>query len=520
MEINRFIYFGKVLDNDDVDRLGRLRVVPLDENQKVIETSIPDACALKNNGNTIGIKDSCKWTKDDPFLVKPLLPFTLSHSPKVDELVMLIYPITQDPHATIKKYVDNFKYYLPMSPTIPHRVIYENFNVTKSNTPMGDNVKQSKSYKEVNGYIPKSLYGLFPEPGDNAILGRGTSDIIFKENDLILRAGKTLNLTPPNSGQPTVYDKRAFLQMSVFKSRTIVEPTLPSERIFNQYPNLSYIHEWDIINPENEQNVFRAKVRVYEIKSNDEKINTKNFKLNTNIDSIISASRIVKQLDIDGESFENTITKINNFLNEWNSATFDYGGKSPFPFAFRPSKLTYERWTNTNNLNSAGPELIEGINITRFFNNIKLNQGAKDFGFGILYSKDVSAPPLKMTKGNIKPKSISSTPVTYSIMGSDKIYLLSHESTTTKGSINLRDTIYGIKEDKLSNIQELTEPMVRGDALMDLLNLICKFLVAHVHPYHGLPPVPTAQDGTLSSDILQKILNANQTILNENIRIN
>ena len=132
MELNRIIYFGKVIDNDDIDRLGRLRVVPLDENQKVIEVSIPDKCALKSNGETIGIKDSCKWTKDDPFLVRPLLPFTLNVTQKTDELVMLVYPIAQNPHSTLKRYIDNFKYYLPMSPTTPNRVIYENYNVTKS----------------------------------------------------------------------------------------------------------------------------------------------------------------------------------------------------------------------------------------------------------------------------------------------------------------------------------------------------------------------------------------------------
>jgi hypothetical protein len=520
MELNRIIYFGKVLDNDDIDRLGRLRVAPLDENQKVIEVSIPDKCAVKSNGTTVGIKDSCKWTKDDPFLVRPLLPFALNVTPKTDELVMLVYPIAQNSHSTFKRYTDNFKYYVPMSPTTPNRAGFENYNVTKSNTPLGDNIKQSKSYKEVGGVIPKSIFGLFPEPNDNAILGRGSTDIILKEDDLLLRAGKTLNLVPSDSGQPSVYDKRAFLQMSVFKSRTVIERVQQTEKRTIQYPNLAYLIEWNIVNPENEQNAFRTNVRVYEIKSNDEKINTKNFKVDTDIKTIIDSSKIVKQLDTGPDSFDNTITQINNFLNEWNNAKFEYGGKSAFPFAFRPARSLFLKWTDTNNLNSAGSELIEGINISKFYNNIKLNPGAKDFGFGILYSKDTPNPPIKKTKSSIRPENISSKPVTYGVLGSDKIYLLSHESATQKGSIDLRDTIYGIKEDKLARIQQLTEPMVRGEALMDLLNLIVKFMIAHVHPYHGLPPVPTAQDGTLASDILQKILNSNQTILNQNIRIN
>jgi hypothetical protein len=61
---------------------------------------------------------------------------------------------------------------------------------------------------------------------------------------------------------------------------------------------------------------------------------------------------------------------------------------------------------------------------------------------------------------------------------------------------------------------------MRGEKTLDLMNLIVKFLLSHVHPYHGLPPVPVGQDGTKSEDILQKLLDAPNTILNQNIRIN
>ena len=69
-------------------------------------------------------------------------------------------------------------------------------------------------------------------------------------------------------------------------------------------------------------------------------------------------------------------------------------------------------------------------------------------------------------------------------------------------------------------LEESTNSMVRGEKLMDLLSLMVKYMVAHVHPYHGVPPVPTATDGTLAADILQKMADAANTILNENIRIN
>jgi hypothetical protein len=79
----------------------------------------------------------------------------------------------------------------------------------------------------------------------------------------------------------------------------------------------------------------------------------------------------------------------------------------------------------------------------------------------------------------------------------------------------------GISQDYLvKNVLPNTDPMVRGDELIKFMNLVIKFLVSHVHPFPGLPPVPTATDGTQSAVILQQLQNASETILNQNIRIN
>ena len=62
--------------------------------------------------------------------------------------------------------------------------------------------------------------------------------------------------------------------------------------------------------------------------------------------------------------------------------------------------------------------------------------------------------------------------------------------------------------------------MVRGEQLMELINLIVRFLVTHTHAYPGLPPVPITQDGTKAQDILSELQNAVNKILNGNIRLN
>jgi hypothetical protein len=62
--------------------------------------------------------------------------------------------------------------------------------------------------------------------------------------------------------------------------------------------------------------------------------------------------------------------------------------------------------------------------------------------------------------------------------------------------------------------------MVRGEELMKFLKLITKFLVSHVHGFAGTTPVPIATDGTSVPEIESVLNNADNTILNKNIRIN
>ena len=62
--------------------------------------------------------------------------------------------------------------------------------------------------------------------------------------------------------------------------------------------------------------------------------------------------------------------------------------------------------------------------------------------------------------------------------------------------------------------------MVRGEELLELINLIVRYLVTHTHAYPGLPPVPVTQDGTTVDNILTELQQAVKKILNQNIRLN
>jgi hypothetical protein len=61
--------------------------------------------------------------------------------------------------------------------------------------------------------------------------------------------------------------------------------------------------------------------------------------------------------------------------------------------------------------------------------------------------------------------------------------------------------------------------MVRGDELMKLLKKIVDFLGSHVHNINEAP-IPIGVDGTQLEEIRTILQDANNTILNQNIRIN
>jgi hypothetical protein len=65
-----------------------------------------------------------------------------------------------------------------------------------------------------------------------------------------------------------------------------------------------------------------------------------------------------------------------------------------------------------------------------------------------------------------------------------------------------------------------TSSMVRWEELLELIDMIVRFLITHTHAYPGLPPVPVTQDGSSTAKMLTKLNNAVEKILNSNIRLN
>jgi hypothetical protein len=161
-------------------------------------------------------------------------------------------------------------------------------------------------------------------------------------------------------------------------------------------------------------------------------------------------------------------------------------------------------------------------NVTDIYNQVKLLPALKQGGYGLIYAQGKVGTPISFKSTNVPQSSYLSDPTTYGALGSDYLFLLSHNSKIPgKGVINFDDTLYGISLDQfVDEILPKTSSLVRGEELLELINLIVRFLLTHTHAYPGLAPVQVTQDGSNVQDILTELQNAATKILNNNIRLN
>lgn len=502
----KIIFAAKVIDNEDPMMLGRIRAYPDDWNIQAEIDGVPNF-----NEEVDG------WTVKDPFLFIPLLPFFISQVPKVGEYVHIMY--------ANKQFQNQNQFYIQGPFSSPVSSPYENFESAKQQLASGTRNLPVESIKNpVDGtYRNENSAGVFPEPGDNGLLGRGTADVVIKPNEVLIRAGKTRRLSSDNY-RPVAYDKRGFIQISQFDERRVQTGVETRARIEEKTVLVKTLLEWQIINPENEFNAFTGTIYLYNLKP-DARVNSKNLSVDSNIEDLKTP---IYTIQFNSKTKDEVIELVNLTIQGVNAGTIDIpgypifnfnqsGSDIQFPFVYRPSPSTYNFIKNYDGLSN----IIQYLNTSSIYNATSLLPPDKT-GFAIVYSENNFNKPITPILRDVKLYNYQRNPVSYSVMGGDVVYLLSHESTIpNKGKVDLTKTIYGISQDKfVLEIKEQTDPMVRGDQLMNFLNLIVKFLIAHVHPFPGLPPVPVATDGTNTGEILAQLQNAANTILNQNIRIN
>jgi hypothetical protein len=588
---NQILFQIRVLDVDDPLMLGRIRGVRSIDNYEDIVKSI--------SSPTWNPKTDI-WTERDPFIFNPLLPYFFYQVPKKDELVQCIY--------VNKEFTYENQYYIQNTFSTPTATNFQYLEGGNKFTGTGNQIKAPKVLKNKNGTYTDSAQhkGVFPEPNDNAVLGRGSADLIVKENEVLLRAGKFIPQKLQPNVLPTANQQRAFFQLSKFDSFSEKSEPIKIGELEEKIVLVKHLIEWSIVNPENEVDLFSGSVYLYKLKP-DITTNSNNVSIGSNISNDLKF--LIHSESFTLKSKDQVIRIINDFIKSCNNNLYSKSGfpmfsseSEKFPIFYRPNKLMYSFMkpsqslgkyksvgiktcslgscdlnikiidTQTSdiviNITKKGVEsmleptydlLIDSVikelelkniglvrlpelsqfdnvdlsislemkdiissNLNYISNRIKLNEGLKEGGSGLIISQGKVGKPLDIVKKDLIQVKVNERSITYGSVGAEKLFLLSHSSSIPgKGKINFDDTLYGISPEQYSTeILPKTSSLVRGEELIELLNLIVRYLISHTHAYPGLPPIPKTDEGVSYVEILEQLQFANNKILNKNIRIN
>lgn len=596
----QLLYQCVVLNVDDPLMLGRIRARRLIDNyQDELQNAISDPPWNEE-------KD--QWTERDPFIFLPLLPYYLYQTPKVDEMVMVMY-VTPDVKYSNKFYVQSTFY----SPTSTN---FQYFQGGNKFLGTGVQISNPKPLKNSNGtYADKQLHkGVFPEPGDNALLGRGSADVVVKQDEVLIRAGKFRGANLKPNVLPNANQQRGFLQISRFDSYRRNLPNKKVTFVTDQSLSVKYLIEYHISNPENQFDLFNGYVFLYQLKPSIETSSvylTVGSKLQESSRSIVSTESFVNLSISEVISFINSFINVCNSQNVADDGTQLFRTDDKFPILYRPQNSDYNLMTTkstdypksppdiecqgnlvTNNercflelklvnttktedvfvkqtdtlcedIQIAYDELVHEImtelirldikyvpiptlnditeqtlpskpdysnlssgivqkNLSKIYNGIRLNSSSPTNGWGLIWKKDTVGTPTKIETKEVPQTEILSTYSTLSALGSDFVYLLSHQSSIPgKGKINFDDTLYGISQEKLfEEIEPKTSSLVRGEELLEILDLIVKVLTTHTHAFPGRGPSGTTTTGIPLKTLTTAMNNATNSVLNKFIRLN
>ena len=503
----RIWYYAKVIDNQDPLNLGRIRA----------EILTDDTSAIKKSDVFDPIKD--KWTENDPFTFNSLLPINLFTVPLKDELVQIYY---HDNETAIFLNA----YYIQGPINRIQNIGFENFNQSGKYTDIkGIQVLGAKNLRNNDGtYKDVDPDGVFPNPGDVAQIGRGSTDIVqiasVTGDSVLIRSGKYKGKLTGDSN-PVGNPNRAFIQLSKFQLKT----TLGKPQLFLDAKvkniQVKYLVEWDITNPENQftaEQVYSGAIRLYRLLPNDN-TQSKNLRIDSNIEQY---KLIMNQQDFSNLNLNEVIKLFNSYIQTCNSKTKWINGdvlfsviEDRYPIYFRPTNRIYNLMLNSSDITTKQ-------NISQVYSEIKLNPNDKQSGYGLIYALDKIGDPINVSFKGVTPTETIELPETHAALGGQYVYLLSQYSQIPgKKKINFQNNLYGISESQFNTqIQPNTSSTVRGEELLELLNIIVRFMITHEHGYPGEPPVSVTQDGSTVQGVLQELNNAYEKVLNQYIRLN
>jgi hypothetical protein len=511
LDLTQNIFWGECISSDDPLMLGRVRVAPLNENFGQRENSAkgydPFGSPNKNG----------PWSDKDPFIFLPYLPFFINQIPQPKERVMLFY-------FDRRKRSGRNKFYMIAPYSSPLTIGFEDSKSSRTNLDDGySNSKQSyPTIKDADGKYknPEQNTGLFSEPLDISINGRDSADMILKKNEVLLRAGKH---QPFEKGQiPIINNKRAFLQLSNFDKKTTFGPEEQYEKVTQRKEQIKFIIEYYCVTTNSQFDVFTGGVNIYQIPEGDIKyeLQVGVFDVGTNY---TGETNLIYNKQIIGKPIDEFTSIINQVIIDFKDrpgSLVSVSDGQQFTYYYRPDSTIRSIISDFTGI----IDVVSVTNMTNLVSKVRVSSADIITGYGLVINKnlDKNLPIDKITE-TVNPATTEKINNTSGIIGADSLYFISHETKIDgKERVDIDNTVYGIDVDTvINNIEPNTSSMVRGDELMELLQLIVEFLVTHDHPYPMLPPTPISKSSQISTQsVLAKMQEAYDKVLNKKIRIN
>ena len=184
----------------------------------------------------------------------------------------------------------------------------------------GEFLKQTDDLKNrETGVTKPQIFGIYPEPGDNALLGRGTSDLVVREDYVLMSSGK---IVQGNNELPIPNDKRAFVQVSTFGLEKVQSGTTKVTNVIQEVKYVKNFVEWEIDNLSTTGNTFDGTIKLYSLVEDE---NTKHFRLFLTTDLTNYISNTLYELKFTGKTSDETISLINQFIQGVNNGKINIG---------------------------------------------------------------------------------------------------------------------------------------------------------------------------------------------------
>jgi hypothetical protein len=514
------IKYGICADNNDPWGVGRIRVIIDTDMVPPLRTGVNIQNYLNkldsDNQKTNPEYGYIPWElgvsprSPDPFVFDPFLPKHLNLIPKVGESVKIIYYVL-DNESQQREYVGQ------------HTSNYDKLQY--------DSGESARSFTKLSQFFPKKnnlrTDGLIPDVNDVAFMGRSNSELVLPEQEAILRAGHQDFFNGVKN------NRNALIQLSHFLTRKNVITETKTENASKIVPinrvveyNISFADK--LVDP---LYIF-LKLYIYPVANMD----TKNY--NSYIDYYSNVASPEFLIEIHSNTPENIISFVQTILTNFdkNNINLDVSNGANFTgIEIIPDNNQNIRYSvyDYRTIEGGEPNFYP-LNLYQLRAYPKIDLSIEENktivnGLGAEL-RPLSKRPTQQytTSTNDNTVDDPNTDETIVVEGADKLFLLTWNSAK---ALQNKMGKYGFSQNEIYlTLQQNTEPMVRGNLLLNLILELLNLFERHGH-IASIDPI-----GSLNYDAVNKIqeikdkysllskvnkdLTGGSNILNQYLRLN